>query len=109
MKRKPVVLRTRVDRDISEAIDYYVRESGGDVALKSAHALERAFLHIGRQPASGAPRYAHELDLPARRSWPVRRYPFLVVYVERNDTIDGWRVLDAQRDIPAWLRGENRI
>ncbi len=45
-----------------------------------------------------------ELDLPGLRCWPVKRYPYLVFYVERDDHIDVWRVLHGQRDIPAWLR-----
>ncbi len=49
---------------------------------------------------------ALELDLPELRSWPLKRYPFLVFYVEQPDHIDVWRVLHGQRDIPSWLREE---
>jgi len=35
------------------------------------------------------------------------RYPYLVFYVEHADHIDVWRVLDARRDIPAWLAESN--
>ena len=67
-------------------------------------AIEQAFRYIGRHPATGSTRYAQELDLPGLRCWPVKRYPYLVFYVERDDHIDVWRVLHGQRDIPAWLR-----
>ena len=40
----------------------------------------------------------------ALRSWPLRGYPYLVFYVERDDHVDVWRLLHAERDIPAWLR-----
>jgi toxin ParE1/3/4 len=31
------------------------------------------------------------------------RFPWLVFYVERDDHIDIWRVIDARREIPSWL------
>jgi len=52
----------------------------------------------------GSPRYAFELRLEGLRAWPLRRYPYLVFYVEREDHLDVWRVLHAQRDIPAWMQ-----
>jgi toxin ParE1/3/4 len=56
--------------------------------LKIVDALELAVQHIGRHPATGSPRYAHELDLPGLRCWQVKAYPHLVLYVERDDHID---------------------
>lgn len=46
----------------------------------------------------------HDLNLPGLRAWPLTRYPYLVFYVERSDHVDVWRVLHAQRDIPAWMQ-----
>ena len=46
---------------------------------------------------------AHELDLPGLRFRMLKRYPYIVFYVERDDHIDVWRVLHGQRDIPSWL------
>jgi toxin ParE1/3/4 len=34
----------------------------------------------------------------------VRRFPFLVFYVEKSDQDDVWRVLQAHRDVAAWMR-----
>lgn len=106
MKSKPVVPRERANRDVDEAIGHYLSEGATQAALGFIAALERAYGHIGRHPAAGSPRYAHELDLPGLRSWPLKRYPHIVFYIERSDHIDIWRVLHGQRDIPAWLRGE---
>ena len=57
-----------------------------------------------QHPAVGSPRFAFELRLEGLRAWPLRRYPYLVFYVEREDHLDVWRVLHAQRDIPAWMQ-----
>lgn len=88
---------------MQEAVEYYLNEGTEQAALAFVDALERAFLHIGRHPTTGSTRYGHELDLPGLRCWPVKRYPYLVFYIERADHIDVWRVLHGKRDIPVWL------
>ena len=103
MKSKPVVPRKLANQDVDEAVEYYLSEGGTQAALAFIEALERAYTHIGRQPASGSPRYAHDLNIPGLRFWSLKRYPHLVFYVERADHIDVWRVLHSQRDIPAWM------
>ncbi|AAU91223.1 conserved hypothetical protein [Methylococcus capsulatus str. Bath] len=104
MKAKPVIPRALATQDVEEAIRYYLSEDAKQAALGFIDALEQAYSHIGRHPTTGSPRYAHELDLPGLRSWPLKRYPHIVFYVERDDHIDVWRVLHGMRDIPAWMR-----
>lgn len=106
MKPKPVIPRELANRDVDEAIGHYLSEGARQAALGFIEALEQGYAHIGRHPAAGSPRYAHELDLPGLRSWPLKRYPYLVFYIERGDHVDVWRVLHGQRDIPAWLLGD---
>jgi len=103
VKSKPVIPRELANRDVDLAIEHYLSESAGQAALGFIDALERAYAHIGRYPATGSPRYAHELNLPGLRFWPLTRYPYLVFYIELDDHIDVWRVLHGQRDIPAWM------
>lgn len=90
---------------MDEAIEFYLSEGALQAAAGFVDALEQAYAHIGRHPATGSPRYAHELGLPGLRSWALKRYPYLVFYVERPDHVDVWRVLHEDRDIPAWMRG----
>ncbi|RQO79502.1 type II toxin-antitoxin system RelE/ParE family toxin [Acidovorax sp. FJL06] len=103
MKTKPVVPRTLAVQDVEDALSYYLGEGAEQAALGFIDALEQAYSHIGSHPATGSPRYAHELNLPGLRSWPLTRYPHLVFYVEQADHIDVWRVLHGKRDIPAWM------
>lgn len=98
----PLVRRARADLDISEALDHYLGESV-PAAEGFVDALEAAFTHIQRAPASGSPRWAHELHIPGLRSWPCTRYPYIVFYVLLPQRIEIWRVLHAKRDIPSWL------
>ncbi len=72
-------------------------------------ALEQAYAHIGRRAGTGSPRYAHELDLPGLRYRSLTRFPYLVFHVERPGHIDVWRVLHAQRDIPAGMQEPENI
>ena len=103
MTAKRIVPRELANRDVDEAIAYYLHEPSEEVALGFVDALESAYRHISTHPASGSSRYAVELNLPGLRSWPLRRFPHLVFYLETKDCIDVWRVLHAARDIPAWL------
>ena len=104
MKARPVVPRGQAHRDVENAVAYYLAQDAESAALEFIDALEKAYGHIGRHPASGSPRFAHELNLPGLRSWPLKGFPHLVFYVEHPDRIDVWRVLHGQRDIPAWMR-----
>lgn len=104
MTQKRAILRARADRDVQEAIDFYFGEGSQQAALKFVDALEQALRHIERHPATGSSRYAHELDLPGLRCWPLKDYPHLLFYVEGNDHVDVWRVLHGRRDIPLWMQ-----
>ena len=104
MKAKPVVPRQLALQDVEEALAHYLEEGAEAAALGFIDALAQAYQHIGRHPATGSPRYAHELTLPGLRVWPLTKYPHLVFYMERPDHIDVWRVLHGQRNIPAWMK-----
>lgn len=109
MKIKPVIPREQTNRDVDEAVACYLSEAGEPAALGFIDALQKAYGHMARHPATGSPRYAYELDLPGLRAWPLRRYPYIVFYIERPDHIDVWRVLHGQRDIPAWMQEPDAV
>ena len=100
MNTKQVVTRAIANRDVDEALSHYLRDGGVRAALGFIDELERAYRHIAHFPATGSSRYAWELDMPELQSWPLKRYPYLVFYRERDDHIDVWRVLHGRRDIP---------
>lgn len=106
MKAKPVIPRELAHRDVEEAIAYYLDEGAPSAALGLMDALEKAYAHISRHPATGSARYAHELNIPGLRFWLLTRYPHCIFYIERADHIDVWRVLHGQRDLPTWLQTE---
>jgi len=104
LKRKPVVPREQAVRDVEDAVDHYVSEGAAHAAIAFIDALEKGYAHIGLYPATGSPRYGHELSLPGLRSWLLTGFPYLIFYIEKVDHVDVWRVLHGQRDIPASMR-----
>lgn len=104
MSAKPLIRRERSQRDVETAFEYYANEAGAAVARAFLADTERALEDIARHPATGSPRHGIELRQPGLRSRSLRRYPYLVFYVEHDDRIEVWRVLHAHRDIPAGLR-----
>ena len=104
MTGRPIIPRELAVRDIDAAVAFYLENGGATAALGFIDAVEQAFVHIGRQAASGSPRYAHELNLPGLRSWPLSAYPYLVFYVVQETYVDVWRVLHGRRDIPQWMQ-----
>ena len=104
MTGTPVIPREQANRDVDAGTTFYLDDGARSAALGFIDAVEAAYARISRNPAIGSPRYAHELNLPGLRVWGLNRYPFLVFYVEQRAHIDVWRVLHAQRDIPAWLQ-----
>lgn len=100
----PVRLRAAAEHDIEEAAGHDAEEGGVPLESRFIDSLEAAMLHIGRHPATGSPRYALELGLPGLRSWPLKRFPYLVFYAEAASHVEVWRVLHQARDVPAWLQ-----
>lgn len=104
MSVKPGVPREQAQRDVEDAVGFYLAEGAESAALGFIDALQQAYAHISRHPATGSPRYAHAVNLPGLRHWHLPHYPHLVFYVERADHIDVWRILHGQRDISAWMQ-----
>jgi toxin ParE1/3/4 len=104
MSSKPVWPREVARRDVTTAIEYYLREAGTEIALRYVDAVAAAYRNIAAHPSAGALRYAHELGGPGLRNLRLKRYPYLVFYMDRGDHIEVWRVLHAERDIPARMR-----
>jgi toxin ParE1/3/4 len=90
---RPLIPRERAGRDVEGALEHYLDTAGEKAALGFIDALEAAYEHMAQHPGSGSARYAHELALPGLRFKPLKRYPYMVFYVERDDHVDVWRVL----------------
>jgi toxin ParE1/3/4 len=101
---KPIVPREQAVKDVEAALDFYLSEAGADIALAFINALEAAYRLIANRPSAGSPHYGYELGIPGLRHRRLKRYPFLVFYLDGGDQVEVWRVLHAHRDIPARMR-----
>ena len=54
MSAKPVIPRERANRDVDDAIAYYLKEHAGQAALGFVKALEDAYAFLSRHPGAGA-------------------------------------------------------
>jgi toxin ParE1/3/4 len=104
VKRKPVIPRALALQDMDDAVVNLLQQQATDAALNLIDSLEAAYTHISKNAATGSTRYAHALDLPGLRTWPLTGHPYLIFYVEQDAHIDVWRVLHMSRDIPQELQ-----
>ncbi len=104
MKPKPVVLSDRASVEVAQIVRHYSSNASADIARSFAGAVQDAVQHLSLFPATGSTRWDLRLDWPELRSWPVGGFPYLLLYVEGDDTIDIYRVLHTARDIPESLR-----
>lgn len=103
------VIPTRLARqDVEDELNHYlVDEDSEQAALGFIAEIERAYRRLAKHPNIGSSRYAYELGIPGLRSWPLDRYPHLIFYIEHEDHVEVWRVLNGKRDIPAWLLSDD--
>ena len=102
---KPAIRSALAAEDIQSAVEFYIAESVR-AATDFIDELEHATAHVESHPATGSPRYAHELNIPQLRFWPLRRFPFALFYIEHTDHLDVIRCVHMSRDIPASLRDD---
>ncbi|KWN79800.1 type II toxin-antitoxin system RelE/ParE family toxin [Burkholderia ubonensis] len=107
MKGKPVIPTQLAKQDVEDELTHYLVDEGSEQAASGfIDEIEIAYARLAQHPNIGSPRYGYELDIPGLRSWPLERYPHLIFYIEREDHVEVWRVLNGKRDIPVWLSSD---
>lgn len=101
---RTIIRRQLARTDIEQAAAYYFDTAGLTVTERFVAAVEAAAAHAATHPEAGSARYAQALDRPGPRFWQLKDFPYLVFYRDAGDHLDVWRVLHAERDVPAWLR-----
>lgn len=102
---KPVHWHPAAETDAAHAAEWYGRQAGLAMGQRFLDAIDAGLSHLSHHPGIGSTRHAAPLHLDGLRSWPLKDFPYLIFYLERDDRIDIWRVLHAQRDIPQWMGG----
>lgn len=100
---KPVVPRILAEDDLERACDHYLTVAGADLALDFLQKFESTLELISQFPATGSPRYGFEPELAGVRFWPMKKFPYLIFYIETEHQIDVWRVIHGSMDVSAEL------
>ena len=92
---------------MEDAADYYYGKGGEALELRSIGAIDETFGLIADKPDIGSPRYAETLQRSGLCCFRVKRFPYLVFYIEHPDRIDMLRILHQRRDIPAIFQNDS--
>ncbi len=84
-----VSLHPGAERDVAEAATFYEREGSPALAARFFSEFERIAKILLENPGFGAPR------LGGRRSFPMKIFPYTIIY---RPTSDGIRVLVVKHD-----------
>ena len=76
-----VSVSPEADRELTEGAVYYLSEGNAEVALAFLAEYERVLELLGTHPALGAPWRS------GRRRFPVRKFPYSVVYYIRGEEV----------------------
>lgn len=106
MAPRRIFRRRRANDDISAAITFYTKNAGVSVARDFIDELEAAVMRIAKTPTIGSLRYAHSMDLPGLRCSSLKRFPYLVFYMEKEGRIEVARVLHERMEIGEQLSDE---
>ena len=97
---KPEVIKPLADHDLVHAVAYYESEKPS-LGAQFLQEFRAVIMAIRQNPRIGSQRYIHLI--PGMRVRHVARFPFLVLYLERESAIEVIRVLHIRRDLPAAL------
>ena len=104
MSNKLLALHNRAELDVEVALSYYRSLMTPLVSDKFLAALEKSFNFLIRFPKAGSVRLGEQIGRSDIRSWPLNKYPYLVVYKELPDQVDVFRVLHQRRDLVKWMK-----
>ena len=87
----------QAERDIADAIARYGKE-GLALSDRFPRKIELALARIRNMPRSGSPRFSHDVGLPELRAVSLSGFPYLLFYLDREESIDLIRVLHSDWD-----------
>jgi toxin ParE1/3/4 len=87
------------DQDIIEAIDFYNDALAYQASTKFLTAIEKALRFIWAFPEAGSSRLSEILGLKQFKTWPLTKFPFLVIYMVEDESIDIVRLIHQKRDL----------
>ena len=100
---KPVIPRILAEEDLDKVCEHFLATAGTDTVVDFLLDFDKALAMISQFPDAGSPRYGYDAGLEGLRYWPMKRFPYLIFYMEKDHCIDVWRVMHGSMDIQSEL------
>ncbi len=97
-----ILVQRRALRDLAEARTYY-RKEAPHIVSDFALAVDVELCHLQRNLSTGSPRYGQQIGFAGLCNWTVKRFPYVIFYIQQTDCVVVIRVLHQAADIPAHL------
>ena len=97
------------DKDIIDAIDFYNDALAYQASTRFLNAIEKALQFILVFPDAGSSRLCEMLGLKQFKTWPLTKFPFLVIYMVEDESIDIVRLIHQKRDLSEPFRRESLV
>ncbi len=103
MTKRSLALNPRADFDIKDVLSHYQAQQAYQAGEAFLTELAKCLTFVQTFPKAGSLGLGHELGRSNVRTWPMNKFPFLLLYKETQDHVDVLRVLHQSRDIPRWI------
>jgi toxin ParE1/3/4 len=104
LTKKSIALNPRADFDIDDVLSHYQAQQAFHVGEAFLAELARCLKFVQTFPKAGSLRLGHEVSRRNIRTWPMNKFPFLLLYRETQNKVDILRVLHQSSDIPRWMK-----
>ena len=104
MTKRSLALNPGADFDIKDVLIHYQAQQAFQAGEGFLVELDRCLKFVQTFPKAGSLRLGHELGRRNIRTWPMNKFPFLLLYKETQSHVDILRVLHQNSDIPRWLK-----
>ncbi len=104
MTKRSLALNPGADFDIKDVLSHYQAQQTYQAGEAFLIELDRCLKFVRTFPKAGSLRLGHELGRRNIRTWPMNKFPFLLLYKETQSRVAILRVLHQSSDIPRWLK-----
>jgi toxin ParE1/3/4 len=104
LTKRSLALNPGADFDIKDVLGHYQAQQAYQAGEAFLIELDRCLKFVQTFPKAGSLRLAQEIGRNDIRTWPMNKFPFLLLYKETQSHVDILRVLHQSRDIPRWLK-----
>ena len=103
MSTKKLIHLELAKKDVDKIVEDTVRDFVLDFSLKIINELEKSFIRIKKYPQLGSLRIGHKIGFEGLRSLALKKAPFIIFYLDNDESIRVFRILHQKQHIPFWL------